>query len=175
MNKSPNSYRSAPWCFNGHAHTILCSLLFDSPRLPAERVNIKTPDDDFLETDIIQLGEKYPIAVLFHGLEGNSKRFYITRLAEHLMVRGFNVVAVNFRSCGARLNNQRRFYHSGETEDLDTVFNYVRDHFPDSRIFSAGFSLGASALLNYLNKYGTEHPLESVAVISTPFDLKKDP
>ena len=173
MNENLNRYRSAPWCFNGHAHTVLCSLIFRSPELPSERVIIETPDDDFLEADIVRQSDSNPVVVLFHGLEGNSKRFYITRLAEQLMEDGFNVVAVNFRSCGDKLNKQRRFYHSGETKDLHTVFNYVRNQFPNSRIFSAGFSLGASALLNYLDQYGTDHILESVAVISTPFDLKK--
>lgn len=71
------------------------------------------------------------------------------------------------------MNRQRKFYHSGETDDLETVFKWVQNHFPKSDIFAAGFSLGGSALLNFLKKYNTDHPLRAVSVISTPFELKK--
>ncbi|WP_234569289.1 YheT family hydrolase [Rhodohalobacter sp. 614A] len=172
MNSVP-AFKSAPWCFNGHAHTVLCSLVFDSPNLHSEKIRIDTPDEDFLELDVVNRGTGKPVVVLFHGLEGNSRRFYITQLAEHLINRNFSVVAMNFRSCGGRMNNQRRFYHSGETEDLETVFNWVHESFPASKIYAAGFSLGGSTLLNYLKKHGTHHPLRAGAVISTPFDLKQ--
>lgn len=168
-----SSFKSAPWCFNGHAHTVLCSLIFDSPALHSEKITIDTPDNDFLEIDIVDRGSGKPVAVLFHGLEGNSRRFYITQLAEHLVERGFSIAAVNFRGCGSKLNRQRRFYHSGETEDLETVFAWVQDHFPKSTIFAAGFSLGGSAILNFLKKHGTCHPIRAAATISTPFELKK--
>jgi len=166
-------FSSAPWCFNGHAHTVLCSLLFSAPPLHSERVVIDTPDDDFLELDIIEKKPENPVAVLFHGLEGHTRRYYVAQLAEELSERGFTVVLVNFRGCGSKMNRQRRFYHSGEIEDPDTVFSWVRSQFPNSYIFSAGFSLGASALLNYLKEHNTNHPLKAFAAISTPFELKK--
>lgn len=168
-----NGYKPAPWCINGHAHTILCSLFFTSPAVHYERQIIDTPDGDFLELDIIEKGPDSPVAVLFHGLEGHSKRYYITRLARQLADKNVNIVAVNFRSCGSMMNRNRRFYHSGETEDPNTVFEWVSSQFPNSAIVSAGVSLGASALLNYLREYGVNHPLKTAAAISTPFDLHK--
>lgn len=167
------SFPSATWCFNGHAHTVLCSVLFSAPALQSKRTVIDTPDDDFLELDIIENGKNNPVCVIFHGLEGHTRRYYVARLAEQLVLRGFQVVLPNFRGCGSKMNRQRRFYHSGETEDIDTVFKWVNAAFPNSMIFSAGFSLGASALLNYLKKNGTHHPVKSIAAISTPFELKK--
>lgn len=165
------SFSSAPWCLNGHIHTILCSLLFDSPPINSERTCIETPDGDFLELDIHETSPGADVAVLFHGLEGDSRRYYITQLASHLHQRGFSTVSVNFRGCSGRQNRNRRFYHSGETEDPHTIFKWVEENFPGSQIFAAGFSLGGSTLLNYLNQHGTHHPLRATAVISTPFDL----
>jgi predicted alpha/beta-fold hydrolase len=167
------SFKSAPWCFNGHAHTILCSLLFESPYLHSEKLTIDTPDNDFLEIDVVNIGKEKPVVVLFHGLEGHSRRFYITQLASHLIERGFSTVAVNFRSCGEKMNRKRKFYHSGETDDLETVFTWVQKHFPTSTMYAAGFSLVGSTLLNYLKKHGTNHPLKAISTISTPFDLRK--
>ncbi|MCC5914037.1 MAG: alpha/beta fold hydrolase, partial [Balneolaceae bacterium] len=108
-----------------------------------------------------------------HGLEGDSKRYYITRLANHLHQRGFTTVAVNFRSCGGILNRNRRFYHSGETEDPMQVIKWASEQFPGSNLFAAGFSLGGSALLNFLKRYGDDQPLTAAAAISVPFDLKR--
>ena len=167
------TFKPAPWCFNGHAHTIFSSLLLNSPTLKAKSVRISTPDNDFLDLDVAGLGPGKPVAVLFHGLEGNSRRFYITRLASHLIENSFSTVAVNFRSCSNEINIQRRFYHSGETEDLETVFRWVEHHFSGSAIYSVGFSLGASALLNFFSKHGQNHPVRSAVAVSTPFDLKR--
>lgn len=166
-------FTSAPWCFNGHAHTVLCSLLFDAPQLNSRRITIDTPDGDFLELDINERKENSPVVVLLHGLEGNSQRYYITRLAEVLLTEGYSTVAVNFRSCGDQINHKRRFYHSGETKDIQTVLQWISKSFPYRPVFAAGFSLGASALLNYLKENGNHHPIRGIAVVSTPFDLKK--
>lgn len=166
-------FSSAPWCFNGHAHTVLCSLFFDSPSLNSKRIIIDTPDNDFLELDISEGEKNAPLVLLLHGLEGNSRRYYITRLSEMLLSQGYSTIAVNFRSCGNRLNKQRRFYHSGETKDIQTVLQWSIDQFPGRPAFAAGFSLGASALLNYLKENGSHHPVCGVAAVSTPFDLKK--
>ena len=166
-------FTSAPWCFNGHAHTVLCSLLFDAPRLNSRRITIDTPDGDFLELDINERKENSPVVVLLHGLEGNSQRYYITRLAEALLAGGYSTVAVNFRSCGDQINHKRRFYHSGETKDIQTVLQWISKSFPNRPVFAAGFSLGASALLNYLKENGNHHPVRGIAVVSTPFNLKK--
>ena len=171
---STNGFQSAPWCVNGHVHTILCSLFFQAPHIRAEEVRIDTPDGDFLDLDVTEMNQTSPVAILFHGLEGHARRYYIKRLTEHLLERNFSVVAVNFRSCSGTMNRKKRSYHSGETEDLHTVFGWVEQHFPNAEYYaSAGFSLGASALLNYLNKHGSNHLLDRAAAISTPFELKK--
>ena len=166
-------FKSVPWCFNGHIHTVLCSTLMSAPNLHSERVEIDTPDDDFLELDIIDRETNRPVAVLFHGLEGNSKRYYIARLAKEISDRDYNVVMVNFRGCGDKINRKRRFYHSGEIEDVDTILSWVKLQYPNSPLYTAGFSLGGSVLFNYLKEHGTHHPISANVAISTPFELKK--
>lgn len=167
-----NGFKPAPWCFNGHVHTILCSLLFQAPKIPVKKVRIPTPDDDFLDLDVSEQNPASPVAILFHGLEGHSRRYYIKQLTEHLLRREFNVVAVNFRSCGQEMNRNKKFYHSGETDDLETVFHWVERNFPNAGLYcAAGFSLGASALLNFLKLHGNQQLLDRTAVISTPFEL----
>ncbi len=110
------------WCFNAHVHTVASSL-FNYPKKPAhKRIEIPTPDSDFLEVDVAKASDKQPVVVLFHGLEGSTDRYYMIHLMQAFNEVDYSVVAVNFRSCGSQINRRRRFYHSGATGDYQTVF-----------------------------------------------------
>lgn len=164
-------FRSPSWCFNGHVHTIFCSLFGDTRQPPVERIEIPTPDDDFLELDCAIQPDSEAVIVLFHGLEGSSQRYYITELMKVLLDKSFSVVAVNFRSCGSKINKRARFYHSGETKDYATVFGWIREHHPNKKLGAVGFSLGGNALLKSLGEKGRNHPLDAAAAISVPYNL----
>ncbi len=137
-----------------------------------DRIEISTPDNDFLEVDLVDLENSKPIVALFHGLEGSSERFYIRNLMFDLQEAGFSSAALNFRGCGSRLNIQPRFYHSGETSDYATLFKWIRNHFPENPIFAVGFSLGGNALIKSLGEEGNEHPVTRAVAVSPPYDLK---
>jgi len=170
LNSLPQ-FKSAPWCLNGHVHTVLSSILFEPAYVNYKRTVIDTPDGDFLNLDLLETDEHAPVVILLHGLEGSSKRYYVQNLAHHLLQSGYNIIALNFRSCGGKLNNTRTFYHSGETEDLRNVCTWAKNRFSDSPIFAAGYSLGGSVLLNYLKKYGADSIIESFVAVSVPYDL----
>ncbi|MGF1669291.1 MAG: YheT family hydrolase [Balneolaceae bacterium] len=162
------------WCRGGHRQTIFSSLFKASVDIGAERLRINTPDQDFLDIDFKENKNSKRAAILFHGLEGSSRRYYITHLAKVLFLNGYSTIAVNFRSCSGDMNRKPRFYHSGETDDLETVIKWANESFPTHKLFAAGFSLGASTLFNFLRRHRTAHPIQAIAAISTPFDLKKD-
>lgn len=136
-------------------------------------MEIPTPDNDFLQIDLYEVPDSEKVALLLHGLEGHSRRYYVSQLAAYLNRKGISAAALNYRSCGDKMNLNRKFYHSGETDDLETTLEWIQKHFSGQSIHMAGFSLGASSLLNYLKKSGTHHPVRSAAAISTPFELKK--
>ena len=165
------AFNNAPWCFNGHAHTILCSQLFTTPHMEFERVRINTPDEDFLDLDIAKQEKAENLVLLLHGLEGSSKRYYVRRLAKRLYDDGMHIVAMNFRSCSDEMNLKPRYYHSGETEDLSTVIRWIDTTFDNVNIYAVGFSLGASVLLNTLRKKSSA--IQAFTAVSTPFDLHR--
>lgn len=160
------------WCFNGHIHTIGRSFSRPEAPLSRKRIEISTPDDDFLELDCAIHPDAEVLITLFHGLEGSSRRYYIVELMSHLFERNFSVIAVNFRSCGSKMNARPCFYHSGATGDYTTVFRWIQDQYPDQSIGAVGFSLGANALLKSLAEQGDQHPAEVAVTVSTPFDLQ---
>jgi hypothetical protein len=166
------SFKPAWWAFNTHIHTVIPSQFGEIKQVDVTRVEIETPDDDFLELDLLKIYDKAPVVALFHGLEGSSERFYIRNLMFDLQQAGFNGVAMNFRGCGSRLNRQPRFYHSGETGDYQILFDWIREKFPSSPIFAVGFSLGGNALLKSLGELEDAHPLEKAVAVSPPYELK---
>lgn len=173
-NVSPTalSYRSVWWALNSHVHTVVSSQFLSTKSVQCSRVEVATPDDDFLELDIIKADSGKPVVALFHGLEGSTERFYIRNLMFELQKAGFSCVAMNFRGCGLRLNRQKRFYHSGETSDYKTLFDWIAAEFPGTPIYAAGFSLGGNALIKSLGELGSNHPISKAVAISPPYDLK---
>ena len=165
-------FKSPVWCFNGHIHTIARSLFGDNKKPPCQRIEIPTPDDDFLELDVINQKNDLPVVALFHGLEGSTERYYIIEMIKELSAKNYSVVGVNFRGCGSRLNDKQRFYHSGETKDYATVFNWISENFLNSKIGAVGFSLGGNAMLKFLAE---EHPTkpDAAAAVSVPYNLKR--
>ena len=160
-----------PWyLLNKHLETIYPALF----RTVINRLNtskrIITSDNDFIDLDLYDIrGNK--TVVLSHGLEGNSRKPYMTGMINILLNAGFNCVAWNFRGCSGTSNNYPYSYHSGASQDLDYVVKIAIDKFPASNIFLIGFSLGGNLTLKYLGE-NTLHPKISKAVaISTPLDL----
>lgn len=159
------------WAPEVHSQTVIAS--FSKTKDPdSEWIEIPTPDNDFLELEVVNLKNNKPVVALFHGLEGSSQRHYIQNLMSDLKKAGYSSVALNFRGCGEKLNLQKRMYHSGETEDYKTLFSWVRDAFTDSEIYAVGFSLGGNALVKSLGELKADHPVSKAVAVSPPYDLK---
>ncbi len=171
MKANTDSFSPSWWAYNGHIQTIAFSFgkVLEVPVLGRE---IKTPDDDFLEIDVVDLQNENPVVALFHGLEGSSQRVYIRNLMYHLEKAGFSSVALNFRGCGSKLNHQKRFYHSGETADYATLFEWINNQFPKNPLLAVGFSLGGNALIKYLAEYASSTNVQKAVAVSPPYDLK---
>jgi predicted alpha/beta-fold hydrolase len=73
------------------------------------------------------------------------------------------------------MNNTRRFYHSGETSDLQFAIERLTRELPESPIVLAGFSLGGNVLLKWLGEQGSDVPaaVHAAAAVSVPYDLAR--
>lgn len=87
---------------------------------------------------------------------------------------GWDSAAINLRGCSGEPNRLLSSYHSGKTDDIETVINYVTGNFSYSTIFIAGFSLGGNIVLKYAGEKGGEVPklIRGIAGISVPCDLQ---
>lgn len=165
---------------NPHVQTLAGSFLRGTHGVSFRRERIDTPDDDFLDLDIVDvdgsaLPPQAPVALVLHGLEGSARRPYVCAIARQLAVQGVRAVGMNYRSCSGEMNRTLRFYHAGETEDVTLVHDWLDRSFPGVPKAMVGISLGANVLLKYLGERGTELGirLRAAVAVSPPFDLAR--
>lgn len=157
--------------FHPHLETIYPSLLRKIKLNPYQRERIATPDHDFLDLDWLKQGSA-KLIIISHGLEGNTTRPYVRGMARAFFQMGYDVLAWNYRGCGDEMNRNLRFYHSGATDDLNTVVEHAgKQNY--SELSLIGFSLGGNLTLKYLGEQGKRIPafLKKAVAISVPMDL----
>ncbi len=168
-----SSYRPPFLLRNGHLQTVLPSLLRKVPGDLYQRERIDTPDNDFLDLDWARAGNRR-VAILSHGLEGNSQRHYMRGMARMLNRHGWDALAWNYRSCSGEPNRRLRMYHNGAIDDLDLVTTHALGTGKYDSAALIGFSLGGNLTLVYLGTKGADVDarIRKAIVFSVPCDLK---
>ncbi len=164
----------APWVFkNPHLHTIYPYLFRKVKGVKYVRQRLELGDGDFIDLDWSKV-EGSDLVLLAHGLEGSAKQAYILGMAKLLNQKGFDIVALNFRSCSGEINRLPRFYHMGETEDLRSIVNWIEKNTSYKSLSLIGHSLGANIILKYLGEQSDNKSslLSKAITFSCPVDLK---
>lgn len=158
---------------SAHLQTIYPTLFREVSVVTNRRERIETPDGDFLDLDWAQVGERKPLVVITHGLEGHSRSHYCQGMAGALQRAGWDVLTWNFRGCSGKPNRNLQSYHSGATGELQIVLDHVFSTSDYERIALVGFSLGGNMTLKYLGDLGTEADSRICGAIglSVPCDL----
>lgn len=137
------------------------------------RERIDTPDGDFLDLDWSETGAAR-LAVVSHGLEGDSQRSYVRGMVRACNRAGWDALAWNMRGCSEEPNRQMGAYHSGRTEDLEAVVQYAFEKHRYEQLALIGFSLGGNLTLKYLGERGTavDDRICGAVAFSVPCDLQ---
>ena len=169
------SYRPAWFVPGRHLRTLWGKFVRRRPRVSTTVERWTTPNEDILFVHRVQGPTTSPRLVLLHGLEGSPNSHYARGLLARAHTLGWSATAVVFRTCGGQMNHTRRFYHSGETTDLDFVIRRLTNEAPESPIVLAGFSLGGNVLLKWLGERGSDIPrtVRAAAAVSVPYDLAR--
>lgn len=106
------------------------------------------------------------------GWRGDTTRQYVAGMVRELERAGFDCLAWHYRSCSSEMNRLARFYHIGETGDLQTVIDHALQ-LGYTDISLVGFSAGGNISLKYLGEQGASlHPaIRRAVAISVPLDL----
>ncbi len=163
-------FKPAWWLKNRHFQTLYPALFRKIPAPLLRRERLVTPDDDFIDIDWCGEGDS-PLIILLHGLTGSSKSIYIQGLQHILLANNFRSVALNFRGCSGEPNNSARCYHSGETQDIDFLYQTLRQREPETPLGAIGFSLGGNVLLKWLGEKQKSLTLFAAIAVSVPLVL----
>ncbi|MFH1156031.1 MAG: alpha/beta fold hydrolase [Pseudomonadota bacterium] len=164
-------YRPPLLMENGHVQTIFPVLFRRVDPGFYFRERIETDDKDFLDLDWALAGSDR-LAILSHGLEGDSHRAYMAGMARTLKAGGWDALAWNYRSCSGEPNRLLRFYHNGATDDLARVITHAKNTGRYQKICLIGFSLGGNLTLVYLGRDRVDPLVKNAVAFSVPCDLK---
>ncbi len=169
-----SAYKPPALFKNPHLQTAFARALRRVPQLAYQGRRLTLSDGDFLDLDIVNKGN-HRAAILLHGLESCSRAPYIRGMGQMLSREGWDIVAMNFRGCSGVPNLTLRSYHSGVTDDLQEVIQFVKDTLGYQTCVLVGFSLGGNVVLKYLGDLGSavkDTGILAAAAISVPCDLK---
>jgi uncharacterized protein len=177
------------WLPGRHAQTIYTATLAPRPAVHYHRERWDTPDGDFIDLDWAEgrnrgsrieepgvgfaEGDRSPIVMLFHGLEGSSESHYALAVMAAARAADWRGVVVHFRGCSGELNRLPRAYHSGDSAEIDWIVRRLRNRNPRSPLFAVGVSLGGNALLKWLGEQGEAATavVSRACAVSAPVDL----
>jgi predicted alpha/beta-fold hydrolase len=168
-------YRPAWWVPGPHAQTLWGKFARRTPALPTLIERWPTPDGDFVDVLRLDAPAGRPRLLLLHGLEGTVRSHYVGGMLHMARRRGWAADMLIFRGCGDEPNRAARFYHSGETSDLEFTVGRIIQEFPDSPIVLCGVSLGGNVLLKWLGERGDTPPkqVRAAVAVSVPYDLER--
>jgi len=171
------SFEPHPLLWNGHLQTIVARYL-PGPRvrLPSTYHEVDIGQGDRLSVlqsipKTWQAGD--PVVVMVHGLAGDVRSPYLSRVGLKLYRMGVRVVRMNMRGAGSGYGISRSFYHGGRSEDPRAVAEWLAEQAPGSPIGLIGFSLGGNLVLK-LAAEAVDKPIEGldcVIAANPPIDL----
>jgi uncharacterized protein len=168
---SQSSQFRAPWWLRfPHLQTVFAPLFRRGPAVALRRQRLELDDGDFLDLDWGP-GNRGPLVLLLHGLEGSSHSPYARGMLGALHARGWRGVVMHFRGCSGEPNRLARSYHSGDTADLSRVLDHIHANADASALAIVGYSLGGNVLLKWLGERGAGAGVDAAAAVSVPFVL----
>lgn len=168
-----SSYRRPWYLVNGHLESIIPYKAYNIYEVDYERERLELDDGDFIDIDWVNRSADQLI-VITHALEGNSRDYFVERAAKYFSGKGYAIMMWHFRSCSKEMNRLLRFYHTGDTADLDEVIGHALHSRGYRNVSLLGFSMGGTTVINYLgSNVKNKTRIDRAAVFSTPLDLQE--
>ncbi len=166
-----SSFKGNKFFTNKHFETIYPAV-FRKVAISYKRERIELADGDFIDIDWVK-NNNTQLLILFHGLEGSSQSTYIKGFASYFSKHGYDVCAVNFRSCSGENNRLLSSYHGGKTEDVTNILNFIEKQHRYTEYVLGGFSLGGNVLLKYLGEQAgaVNAKIKKAFAFSVPVDM----
>jgi uncharacterized protein len=173
----PQSFRPIPLLHNPHLQTVVGFMWKGrSFRHPTRRRELLLSDGDRLVLhDSVPEGwsDGDPVALLIHGMGGDSNSGYVQRVSARLFAKSVRVVRMDLRGTGAGFGLAEKFYHAGRSGDVRESLHELHRWAPSSPLWLVGFSLGGSLAVKAAGE-ADELPLPGLSqmvAVAPPIDL----
>jgi predicted alpha/beta-fold hydrolase len=164
-------FQPASWLTNPHLQTLWAPLIRRVPPYPYRWERFELPDGDFVDLAWTARNDG-PLVIILPGLESLLYSSpYLKGLLQTLDQQGWRGVVMHFRGCSGVPNRLLRSYHSGDTDDINYLSNYLSNKMKGTPLFVVGYSLGGNVLLKWLGEQASKVPLTAAVAISVPFQL----
>eukprot|EP00340_Litonotus_pictus_P007660 CAMPEP_0170519590 /NCGR_PEP_ID=MMETSP0209-20121228/4955_1 /TAXON_ID=665100 ORGANISM="Litonotus pictus, Strain P1" /NCGR_SAMPLE_ID=MMETSP0209 /ASSEMBLY_ACC=CAM_ASM_000301 /LENGTH=335 /DNA_ID=CAMNT_0010805521 /DNA_START=208 /DNA_END=1215 /DNA_ORIENTATION=+ len=126
--------------------------------------------------EFIRKFDNSKILVIIPGACGTSGEFYLTDVMERFTQENFKCIAINHRGVlNYKLKNDK-LYHTGYTEDMKDVFEFLSKNIKNSQYFVMGFSMGGNIVTKFLGENencGSKYNIKGGCSVCGPLDLFK--
>ena len=163
--------RTPRWAQGGHLQTLWAHYL------PSEKIteassffSLTTPDADTIVCENFERPHEV-IAVLLHGLTGDSSADYMQITGKALLQHNIHVVLMNHRGAGQYWSQAKKPYHSGRAEDLSQVIGHLRKAYPGKKIVAVGFSMSGNVVGLNVTGFRSDHVADIGIALNAPIDL----
>ncbi|CDS35489.1 Alpha [Echinococcus multilocularis] len=166
--------------FTGRVQTILRPIFHRAEKCNYEEEVISFSDGGDMTlswSNIEGMASDTPIAVLLPGLTGCGCCHYIASLVKEINRCKYRCVVPNNRgTCHHKLKTPRT-YCAAHTSDVASVFEHIRNRYPDAPMVAVGISLGALLVFNYLADEPQDPskpcPLTAAMCVCMPWDVSQ--
>ncbi|WP_020559608.1 hydrolase [Thiofilum flexile] len=162
-------FKPAWWLRSPHLQTIWPVYMRPRPSLPLVTESVTLQDGDSL---LLQRYDRpnAPHVLVLHGLEGSLNSHYAKPTLKALYDAGFSPIFMQLRGSSGIPNKKPYSYHSGRTQDVVEVIDYLAKT-ERPVIGLVGFSLGGNLTLKYMGERGANTTIRAAVAVSIPFQL----
>ncbi|CDS35490.1 Alpha [Echinococcus multilocularis] len=164
--------------FTGRVQTILRPIFHRVEKLDYEKEVISFSDGGDMTlswSNIEGMADDTPIVALLPGLAGCGCCHYIASIVKEINRCKYRCVVLNNRGGCRRKLKTPQTYCAAHTSDVASVFDHIRNRYPDAPMVAVGISLGALLIFNYLADEPQDRnkpcPLTAAMCVCMPWDL----
>ncbi len=135
---------------------------------PQKAITVTLKSNENNISGIFYEGEKEkPIIALFHPLGGSQKN--MRSRVKFLQKHGYSVMTIDFNAHGKSMGEYNTFGYL-ESKNVQEVFRYLKQKFPEKKIGAIGVSLGGASILLSDVKFDAVVIEETYADITTAIE-----
>lgn len=176
LSRTVRSWKFEPVLGSRHFQTIAGVIAphFTERSFRSERKIIRVAKEAQIAVDfsLQKNPEQHPTVLVIHGMNGSSNSPFSIGIAHKSIHYGFNVARVNLRSAGDTENLSQTLYHSGQSEDVFSVLELIKEMGLTEKTYIAAISLSGNMSLKAVGELGekAKESIGGLVVVSSVVD-----